>query len=189
MMTETDANQELTTWVHLYARDLYYWALQKVSDSGLAEDLVQETFLVAAEKMHTFQQRSQPRTWLLGILKHKIADHYRATLQKVPTLSLSPEDLSAFFGANDRWRKETRPEAWDAQEELMDNQAFILVFEECLNKLSAMMNACIRLKFLAEKKAAEICQELGVSSTNYWQLLHRAKLQLRACLEQSWFRH
>ncbi len=187
-MLKDTLNRELASWVELYAKDLYHFAWQKVSDVTLAEDLVQDTFLAAAEKIETFEGKSHPRTWLIGILKNKIADHYRKTLRQAPTLILAPEDLASFFGANDRWKKDNRPQPWGEQEELMDNHAFVLVLEGCMDKLSVTMNACIRLKFLAEKKAEEICQELGISTTNYWQLLHRAKLQLRDCLEKLWFR-
>lgn len=187
---EKDIRQsELAKWVRMYTRDLLAWALRKTSDRQLAEDLVQDTFLAAAESRSSFQGDSQVKTWLLGILKNKIAEYYSRTLRKYVGRPLPLEDLSAYFKAGGHWTKSARPHAWTGEaEQLTDIPEFNRILDRCIDHLPEVMNACIRLKFLDEKKGEEICQELQISATNYWQLIRRAKLRLRDCLEKHWFK-
>lgn len=187
-MEKINVRKELTEWVRLYTKDLYAWALRKTSDRELSEDLVQETFLAAAESISNFKKESQPRTWLIGILKNKIAEHYRKSLRQNMTTSLPGDEIAAFFSSKGGWQQSTMPQPWQGEaENLTDLPAFNKVLDGCMEHLPAVMNACIRLKFLDEKKGELICQELGITTTNYWQLIHRAKLQLRDCLEKYWF--
>ncbi|PHN03644.1 sigma-70 family RNA polymerase sigma factor [Flavilitoribacter nigricans] len=188
-MEKGTRRSELAKWVRLYTKDLLLWAINKTADRHLAEDLVQETFLAAAENMEAFKGDSQVRTWLLGILKNKIAEYYTRTLRKYVGRPLPMEDLSTYFVAGGHWTKEAQPNAWGASaENLTDIPAFNRILDNCIEHLPEIMNACIRLKFLDEKKGAQICQELGITATNYWQLIRRAKLQLRDCLENNWFK-
>ncbi|WP_372773599.1 RNA polymerase sigma factor [Mangrovibacterium sp.] len=73
---------ELSVWVETYTQDLYSWALHKVSDVEIAQDLVQDTFFAAVEKAGTFNGDSSPKNWLFSILNHKISDHYRKKVMK-----------------------------------------------------------------------------------------------------------
>ncbi len=180
---------QLISWVNQYTDELYGWAFLKTADRHLAEDLVQETFLAAAEGLPHFRQDSHPKTWLFGILKNKIADHFRRKLQEQTQQLTSPEDTAGFFETDGHWHTTSRPLVWaEATEHLTDSPAFNKVLNHCLEHLPVIMQTCIRLKFLDEKKGAAICQELGISTTNYWQLVHRGKLQLRECLEKNWFK-
>lgn len=180
---------ELVEWIHLYTKDLYKWALHKTSDKMLSEDLVQDTFLTAAEYLHKFERKSQPKTWLMAILKNKIADYYKETIHQRSQKYVSIDFLESFFNEREHWRKESAPQKWDCESEnLLDNPLFTQQIEVCLQKLPAQFGACIRLKFLEEKKSKDICQDLAISATNYWQLLHRAKLHLRSCIENNWFK-
>lgn len=176
----------LTNWVKLYTRDMYAWASKKVPNPAVAEDLVQDTFLIAAEQFANFRGDSSPKTWLMGILKNKIAEHYRNVIRE-NTVSGLPE-TDHFFNTNDHWSRTQHPQSWTGEtEHLTDNPEFNKVLDACIEYLPRAMNACIRLKFIGDKNGEEICLELGISSANYWQLIHRAKLQLRRCLEKYWF--
>lgn len=188
-MEKQTRRDDLAKWVRLYTKDLLVWAMSKTSDRQLAEDWVQDTFLAAAEQLDQFQGDSQVKTWLIGILKNKIADYYRRTLKKYVGQPLPMEDISNYFKGNGHWTKAARPSSpWQQTSDHLTNiPAFNRTLDECIEHLPEVMNACIRLKFLDEKKGAAICQELGISATNYWQLIRRAKLQLRACLETNWF--
>lgn len=178
----------LEQWVKKYSSDLFQWARHKTSDHQTAEDLVQETFLVAAEQIATFRNESQPRTWLFGILKNKIADHYRSKAHHVHIHLENDESFDRFFDGEGKWNKGFAPQAWNFGEvQLFDNADFTRVFEECIKHLPEHWNACISMKYLQDKDPKTVCQELGISTTNYWQIVHRAKLQLRECLEQHWF--
>ena len=127
-------------------------------------------------------------TWLFGILKNKIAEHFRSKL-KHPQIHIDNEEsLELFFDNNGKWNKHSRPSEWDINEEqLLDNGDFNRIFEQCMNNLPDQWYSCVSMKFLEEKDPKIVCQELGLSTTNYWQILHRAKLQLRECLEHHWF--
>lgn len=182
-----DKKDILTDWVKLYTRELYVWASKKVPDLAVVEDLVQDTFLAAAEQFAGFRGDSSPKTWLMGILKNKIAEHYRKVIRENTIYGLPETDR--FFNADEHWNLKQQPQSWAGEaENLTDIPEFNKVLDACIEYLPKVMNACIRLKFINDKKGEEICRELGISSANYWQLIHRAKLQLRHCLEKYWFR-
>lgn len=175
----------LTEWVENYTDDLYSWALYKVSDPELASDLVQDTFLAAAEKIDGFKEESAPKTWLFSILNHKIIDYYRKKVKQ--PVKVDNQVFSTFFDEGGSWKKEKRPQNWAEETHLLDDDEFKEVLKQCLDALPETWNTCVKLKYLSEKKGEEICQELNISTTNYWQIIHRAKLELRDCIEQNWF--
>lgn len=176
-----------TCWVQLYSDSLYSWALYKTSNKETAEDLVQETFLVAVKSIEKFKGESNPKTWLFGILNNKINHYYRSRYRD----PIVKEDifLNAFFDESRHWRAEEAPHTWsEEQGNLFDDPDFHLQWQNCLGRLPSHWHSAIQLKFMNEKNSADICQELGLSDTNFWQILHRAKLQLRKCLELNWFK-
>ena len=176
----------LSRWVDEYTADLYSWAVFKISDRETAKDLVQDTFLVAAEKMDSFKGDSSPRTWLFSILNHKIIDTYRKK-DKQPVTTGS-HILSELFDKDGSWKKEKRPQHWHEDEKhLLHNEDFLAVLAACLDALPDTWNTCVKLKYLSGKKGEEICQAVGLTASNYWQIIHRAKLQLRECIEDNWF--
>lgn len=178
----------LTDLVEQYTQDLYKWALHKVSDTELAKDLVQDTFLAAAEKIESFKGDSTPKTWLFSILNYKIIDVYR---KKAKQPLVSENDVfSKFFDAGGGWKKEAQPQNWDENEEhLLDNLEFQLVLKKCMDALPEKWGIAVKSKFLLNKKGDEICQELDIAPTNFWQMVHRAKLQLRDCVDTNWFKN
>ena len=170
-MEKINVRTELTEWVRLYTKDLYAWAYRKTSDRELSENLVQEAFLAAAESIASYKQESQPKAWLIGILKNKIAEHYRKTLRQSTTTSLPSDEIAAFFSAKGGWQQSTMPHPWQGEaDNLTDLLAFNKVLDGCIEHLPSVMNACIRLKFLVEKKGELICREQGITTTSYWQL-------------------
>jgi len=178
-------DNRLEQWVEDYTRDLYSWAFHKVSDTELAKDLVQDTFLAAAEKIESFKGDSSPKTWLFAILNYKIIDHYRRKVNQ-PIL-LDTQSFSTFFDDEGSWKPEMRPKDWDYEDtELLDNPEFNEILSRCLGELPEMWNATIRLKYILGKNGEEISQELGITPTNLWQIIHRAKVQLRNCVENGW---
>jgi RNA polymerase sigma-70 factor (ECF subfamily) len=188
MLVPTDFDGELTVWVGSYTRELLSWAARRTGDVTAAEDLVQETFLAAAERIAEFRRDSQPRTWLFAILNNKIAEYYRKKA-KMQTTPWEGEDIAASTFAEDgHWKEEKAPRDWENPEEsLFDNPDFVRIFEECLSALPANWHGCLTSKFFQNRSPEEICQELGISTTNYWQIIHRAKLKMRTCIEVRWF--
>ncbi len=182
------SQSDLSKWVNEFTSDLYNWALYKTSSKTIAEDLIQETFLAAAEKISTFRESSSPKTWLFSILNHKIIDHYRGRIHK--PLVLESETVSAFFDDDGSWRKSSQPNHWaDDDGHILDDDDFREILEKCMDALPEKWSHCVKLKYLSEKKREEICQELDLSPTNFWQIVHRAKLQLRDCIENNWFKN
>jgi RNA polymerase sigma-70 factor (TIGR02943 family) len=181
-----DSMPDLENWVEEFTGGLYSWALHKTSDAELANDMVQDTFMAAAEKINSFRGDSSPKTFLFSILNHKIIDHYRKKINK--PISMEDQQLSTFFGSEGDWVNDKRPSEWNEDESsLLDDEDFQLVLNNCIEDLPEKWNACVTSKYLMDKKTEEICQELGISTTNYWQMMHRAKLQLRECIENNWF--
>ena len=177
----------LKSWVELYSDSMYSWALHKTSNKETAEDLVQETFLACIQSYDKFKGQSNAKTWLFSILNNKINDHYRNSYRKSKHEGNSGPEV--FFDGEGRWIANQRPQPWPENgENLLDNAEFLEVLQECLGRLPINWHYAIRLKFMDEKNGEHICQELGISNTNFWQILHRAKLQLRKCLELEWFK-
>lgn len=181
-------NERLKNWVNEFTNELYKWAYYKTSSTETAEDLVQETFLVAAEKFNTFKGDSSPKTWLFSILNHKIIDYYRKNVTK--PVAIESVSISNYFDEDGSWQQEKRPKDWNDEEgHLLDDDDFQQILQKCLDALPEKWNTCVKLKYLTEKSGEEICQELGIAPTNFWQIVHRAKLQLRNCIENNWFKN
>ncbi|MGO4290945.1 sigma-70 family RNA polymerase sigma factor [Chitinophaga sp. RAB17] len=183
-----------TAWVKLYADELYRFAVIKVSDNGLAQDLVQETFLSALQAKEQFRGESSEKTWLMAILKNKIADHFRKSNKAAITISIDEEKTGDsdphhfFFNEKGHWRKEMAPKAWVSEISSRQEQTdFYSILRTCMGKLNDIGRQVFNLKYLEEKESADICKDLSITASNYWVIIHRAKLQLRACLEKNWF--
>ncbi len=180
--------KDLKNWVNDYTPELYKWAYYKTSSIETAEDLVQETFLAAAERIEAFKGESSAKTWLFSILNHKIIDYYRKNVNK--PVAIESITISTFFDEDGGWQPERKPKDWqDVDSHLLDDDEFQLILQKCLDALPEKWNTCVKLKYLTEKSGEEICQELGIAPTNFWQIVHRAKLQLRNCIENNWFKN
>lgn len=173
--------------VSMYTEDLYRWAYHKTSSNEMAEDLVQDTFLVAAEKYSSFEGKSSEKTWLFSILNNKIVDYYRKKSRKEK--SVDGQSISTFFDNDGNWNQQSKPHSWEDKDEqhLLDNPDFQAILKQCLDALPEKWNTCVKLKYLSSKSGQDICQEIGISTSNYWQIIHRSKLQLRECIEENWF--
>lgn len=188
-MVEPDRHKMFTQWVNQYGDALYSWAFRKTIDEAIAQDLVQETFIAAYQNLETFKKASSPKTWLFSILKNKIIDQYRLRA-KTGAFPIDTYDETAnWFDEDDRWKKDNRPEPWETSDvNILDDPEFDSVLTHCIGNLPVSWSACVHLKYLGEKQTEEICQELKITASNLWQILHRAKLQLRNCLERKWFK-
>ena len=184
----TQLSVSLKELVEMHTSEMYRWTLHKVSDEEVAKDLVQDTFLAAAEKFGSFSGNSSHKTWLFAILNNKIIDHYRRKIGKAQLTDSI--DTGSFFSGNGSWVKDKAPNDWHEEEGLLlDNPEFREVLGECLEALPEVWRICVTLKYLSEKKGEDICQELDITPTNLWQIIHRAKLNLRECVETNWFKN
>lgn len=180
----------MSEWVEQYTDDLCAWAYYKTSDSELAQDLVQETFLAAWKNIEGFEGKSKPLTWLKSILNNKIVDYYRKNgkviLESMDQFAITNESPSnELFDSKGLWVNNIHP-SWEDETHLLDNAEFRNVFDACIDSLPENAKFAILSKYIFEKKAEEVCQELNISTTNYWQLIHRAKIKLKKCLDSNW---
>lgn len=181
--------QDLKNWVHLYSDNMYARAFYKVGIKEVAADIVQDTFLAAFQSIQQFEHKSSPKTWLFATLNNKITDYYRKSFHNPARDVAHRRDTSSFFDEDGQWMKAQRPAEWlEKTAHLLDNAAFNTIWHSCLKKLPDNGYSAVRLKYLEEKKRDHICQELGISPTNFWQIMHWTKLQLRKCLELNGFK-
>lgn len=180
-------------WMKTYADELYGYAMGKTSNSELAEDLVQESFLAGLKSLEKFKGLSSERTWLFAILKNKIADHYRksSTKNEITNSKLGNNGGSFFdnyFTKNGDWKESAEPKVWGIDfSKTIENKELGVALNKCIEKLAENQKLLIQLKLVEEENTEKICKELNITTTNYWVIIHRAKLQLRACLEKNWF--
>lgn len=179
-------------WVNEHGAYLYNYALTQVRDQHIVEDLVQETFLAALRAHGSFKGRSSVRTWLTGILKHKIIDYLRRRYRELPesASSLPYEDEELFRTKGDfvdHWRREVGPKepVFDPGEEI-DRREFWSIIERCLERLPERLKIAFTLREISGLDTEEICKDLEVTTTNLWVMLHRARMQVRRCLELQW---
>ncbi len=169
---------------------LYNYAVTRINDAHLAEDLVQETFISALKNYEGFQGKSKASTWLIAILKNKIIDHYRKKVREFQQESMEDiESTANYFNDKGHWRKEAQPQPWkyDASQEL-DQTEFYEILQRCLQRLKEIQRMAFVMKHLEDIETEDICKELQITASNYWVIIHRAKLQLRSCLEKHWIK-
>ena len=175
-------------WVDRYGDYLFRYAMLRLRDRSTAEDLVQETFLAALKDRASFSGDSSEATWLVGILKHKIADHFRRQSREVSMRDADPPDPPGDdpFNAAGRWT--TGPTDWGGNPaDLFRQKEFVEQLTKCLSELSPNHANAFTLREIEGADTEEICKVLNVSETNLWVILHRARMRLRRCLEIHWF--
>jgi RNA polymerase sigma-70 factor (ECF subfamily) len=179
-------NANAHDWLNEHSDYLYRFALARLRDPHQAEDVVQETF-IAAIKSPSFAEQSSPRTWLTGILKHKIIDLMRKNVREIAASSLmSDEDanMDEFFDETGHWAE--KPLAWDMPQDALEQKQFLTVLQNCMNKLPAKLAALFMMRDVHETDNEEICKELNITATNAWVMLYRARMGMRKCLEIHW---
>lgn len=182
----SQSSGEFNQWVSDYSDELYSWAYYKTSSKETAEDLVQDTFMAAFAKIDSFEGKSKAKTWLFSILNNKIIDFYRKNA-RISTTSLYQENIA--LDSNDELFKPTgqwQESAAVHEEHWLDNPEFNAVLASCLEKLPTNWQFAIQSKYLSTKDSKDICEELDITLSNYWQIVHRAKLSLRKCIDSQW---
>jgi RNA polymerase sigma-70 factor (ECF subfamily) len=181
-------------WVDEHGDYLFKYALLRLRDAARAEDLVQDTFLAALKGGKNFAGRSAEKTWLVGILKNKIADHFRKASREKSFTDLAfydDEEKNNFVAeglSGGSWLNDHAPADWTPNPgAALDNEAFWKTFRECASKLPKNINSAFCLREIDEVESSEICRMLNISENNLWVMLHRARMALRRCLEANWF--
>jgi len=180
-------------WVENYGDLLYNYTISRVSKSELAEDLVQDCLLSAYKSKDGFKGGSSVKTWLIYILKRKITDYYRSAEYKHNKVSF--EDYHSRFDSPfeeegdmpGQWKTTRAPQDWQVTDKEHLNTEFLRSLQNCIGHLPEKTASVFVLKNMEEVSSDEICKELSISPSNLWVILHRARLQLRECLEKFGF--
>ncbi len=167
---------------------LLKFAMLRLRQKDAAEDVVQEVFRAALKGARSFAGKSSVRTWLTGMLLHKIAD-YHAKAGRQCSLegeagADGAEGIEALFRANGDYA--VAPSEWRNPEKALADRRFFEVLEGCLAGLSPRDARVFLLRELMGLSIDELCAQTGLSAANCSVILHRVRLRLRACLEARW---
>lgn len=184
-----DANS-FATAIEAQRRYLMRVAVLQLRDRDTAEDVVQDTIVAALAGREGFNERSSLRTWLTGILKHKIVDAIRRR-QRDPVFEaalpeeVDIEDFDGLFKANGTW--DAKPSEWGDPEASLAQREFFAIMEACLERLPPNTGRVFMMREVMELETEEICKELRITANNLWVILYRARMSLRECLQERWF--
>lgn len=174
--------------------DMLRFARLQLGNDDEAEDAVQEALAGALRNASSFRGEAALKTWIIAILKNKVADILRQRQrQRLPVSAsqmrgIDQEDrLRALFDQKGMWRDAFRPARWEDPEADLHSAQFLAVFDACLNRLPPQQSRVFMMREVIEMGTQEICAELGLSISNVHVILHRARLALRACLQMHWF--
>ena len=172
---------------------LVRYALAQLRDAQQAEEAVQEALLAALESIGSFDGRSSLRTWLTSILRFKIVDLQRRAVKERARADIGEETPAAkedawlddVFDESGHWR--SPPQAWNDPESALDQRRFWEAFERCLSRLPDSASRVFFRREVLGEDTTEICKAEGITDSNCWVILHRARIALRGCLESGWF--
>ena len=174
-------------WIELHADYLFNYTIVRVNKNEIAKDLVQETFIAALKAMKNFEGKASERTWLIAILKRKIIDYYR----KINSNKGKAEVRMNFYndGENEgEWIEERVPQTWGSDADKgIETKELGDALSKCIDKLPEKYAMVFKMKTIQDFDTEEICKELDITSSNLWVIIHRARTQLRKCMEDNWF--
>lgn len=174
-------------WVDLYGDYLYRFALLRLRNPATAEDAVQETFLAAIKGLDRFDGRTDIKYWLRGILRNKIVDHIRKAVREDVVEDAEARELLDSLAFKLTGVPTMRPAPWQFDpSRAMEKNEFWVIFRSCLEQMRDPQRTAFTLKMLDDVSSEEICKILRVSANNFWVIMHRARNQLKTCLEKKW---
>ena len=188
MTTPQPATANFASQVEALRPQLLRFARSQLRNDAWAEDAVSDTLLAALEKPGSFAGQSQLKTWLIGVLKHKVVDQLRRHTREATILTTEDgEDLDeSLFDSTGHWCE--RPQDWGSPELALGQRQFFEVLQVCCDQLPAVQGRVFMMREWLDLDTDEICKEMQITSTNLWVLLHRARLRLRECLQARWFK-
>ena len=174
-------------WVELYGDVMYRYALARLSDPEIAQDLVQEALVAALDAFERFKGKSSIKTWLIAILKRKIVDHFRRAKKLQPVDNFDAVDgIEGMFDESGHWI--VKPNEWDVNPvKAYEQQEFVNILFQCIANMPDRLSEIFMLREFEEMSTLQICDQLQITESNSWVMLYRARMQLRRCLETNWF--
>lgn len=187
-LTAKSLHSDPISWVEKYADYLYGFAMSRLRDEDVAKDLVQDTFLAGLQRLDRFEGNSEEKTWLTAILKNKIADFYRKrSAINLKAIGVEDERQDFFDAESGHWTEKDYPRAFGLE---VDNPLMMKelgsILNECLAKLPGLWFSVFSMKHMDDLASELICTELKLTTANFWVIMHRTKLNLRACLQKNW---
>jgi len=174
-------------WIDLYSDYLFNYTITRVKDRNTAQDLVQDTFFAGLKSMKNFKGEASERTWLISILKRKIIDHYR----KINSKKGKAEVRIAFNSDSENegdWMEQRVADPFDkTAENNIENTELGIAIHNCIAKLPEKQAQVFKMKTILRYDTEAICNELDITASNLWVIIHRARTQLASCLEKNWF--
>ena len=159
----------------------------ELRDEHLAEDMVSDVLTQAYEYRASFRGDSSLRTWLTTILKNRIVDLLRKQWREQPLESAPAgnEDFDPLFDENGHWSQIPSDTPNPAQ--LCEQDAFLNAVNRCVSMLPKRIAQVFVLREVFGSDTREICKDLGLTTSNVWVQLYRARVMLRLCLEKGGF--
>lgn len=171
-------------WLEAYGDYLYQYAFKRLRSAEAAEEVVQDTFFAALRSRDQYSGAGAERAWLLGILKRKVIDVFRAR-SRVKTVSVEEQNVDItelLFSQNGHWKVRGQGQV-PTPDRASQNAELWAAFEACLEVLPRRQADVFAMREVDGLKSEEICKELDITPSNLWVLLHRARLSLANCLK------
>ncbi|MBP93575.1 MAG: RNA polymerase subunit sigma-70 [Flavobacteriaceae bacterium] len=173
-------------WIDRYSDYLFNFTISRVSDREISKDLVQDTFFAGLKSMKNFKGEASERTWLISILKRKIIDHYRKINSKK-----GQAEVRMSYNSNEEegdWLEERIPDPFDkTAEDTLENDELGDAIYSCLEKLPEKQATVFKMKTIEGLETETICNELNITASNLWVIVHRARTAMADCMEKTWF--
>jgi len=174
-------------WIDLYSDYLFNYTISRVNDRDLSKDLVQDTFFAGLKSMKNFKGEASERTWLISILKRKIIDYYRRINSNKGKAEVRMSYNSETESEGD-WLEERVADPFDKNaESVIENEELGEAIYGCLGKLPEKQATVFKMKTIEGIDTETICNELNITASNLWVIIHRARTTMASCMEKNWF--
>ncbi|MGC1631003.1 MAG: sigma-70 family RNA polymerase sigma factor [Gelidibacter sp.] len=174
-------------WIELYSDYLFNYTISRINDREIAKDIIQDTFFAGLKSMKNFKGEASERTWLISILKRKIIDYYRKT-NSLKGKSEVRMTYNTDENEGDWLEERVEDEGYLNALDTLENTELGDAIYECMEKLTEKQATVFKMKSILNYDTEKICNELKITPSNLWVLIHRARTAMAECLEKNWFK-
>ena len=174
-------------WIELYSDYLFNYTISRINDREIAKDIIQDTFFAGLKSMKNFKGEASERTWLISILKRKIIDYYR----KINSVKGQAEVRMTYSNTDNEgdWLEEqVEDEGYLNALDTLENTELGDAIYDCMAKLPEKQATVFKMKSILNYDTEKICNELKITPSNLWVIIHRARTSMAECLEKNWFK-
>ena len=172
-------------WIELYSDYLFNYTISRVNDREIAKDIIQDTFFAGLKSMKNFKGEASERTWLISILKRKIIDYYRKINSKK-----GQAEVRMTYNTDENegdWLEErVEDEGYLNAQEILENEELGDAIYNCIDKLTEKQASVFKMKTILNYETEDICNELDITASNFWVIIHRARTAIAECMEKNW---